>query len=264
DSPTHLEAKDFLDRVDFHAKVCKHDNLVRMLFCQTQCFPMYLVLKASSPGNLLHFLWKLRKADAASTVQADQFSEKSVYSIAQQVAAGLDYLLSEHQLIHGDVAARNILISDRLAVQVSGLGLAFEAYQTGAVPRYRAAEVPLKWLAPERVLKRPMTARSDVWSFGILLYELITLGSAPYPELEPPDVFKKIQRFYRMKRPDNCGELLYDLMKQCWMWHPEDRPPFPGVIKHLDSHKHSADTKTLTAEASMDILRYSKLAGVLP
>ncbi|KAF3697265.1 Tyrosine-protein kinase STYK1 [Channa argus] len=263
DGPKYPEAKEFVERILFQARVCKHENVVRMLFCQTQHLPMYLVLEAYSPGNLLHFLWTLRNTNSNTGNPLQHFSEKSVFLVAKQVAAGLDYLMSEHRLVHGDVAARNILIGPGLSVRVSGLGVAFQGREMDSAFRQRAAEVPLKWQAPERIMMQLSIDRSDVWSFGILLYELVTLGCPPYPELEPLSVLPKIQASYRMRRPHNCGGSLYDLMKYCWMWSFKDRPSFSAIIKLLDSSLHLADTKPIWVPEVLDICEYNRLAGLL-
>ncbi|KAM9856130.1 tyrosine-protein kinase STYK1 [Aulostomus maculatus] len=262
DGPNQPEVKEFVEWVLFHATVCKHENVVRMLNCQTKRLPMYMVLEAYTPGNLLHFLWTLRKSNS-NTVNAPQsFSEMSVFLVAKQIAAGLDYLMSEHRLVHGDVAARNILIGAGLSARVSGMGLAFGGRETDSSIRQRDAEVPLKWQAPERIMVQLNIDRSDVWSFGILLYELITLGSPPYPELEPLSVLPKLQGSYRMKRPKNCGGALYDLMKYCWMWSFKDRPPFSAVIKLLESSLHAAATEAIRVPKEIDIIEYNQMAGL--
>ncbi|KAG7236900.1 hypothetical protein INR49_000133 [Caranx melampygus] len=264
DGPKHPEAKEFVEWLLFHARVCKHKNVVQMLHCQTRRVPMYLVLDACSPGNLLHFLWTLRDRSSDSDEDPPQnFSERSVFLVAKQVAAGLDYLMSEHRLVHGDVAARNILIGPGLSAQVSGLGVAFEGRRADSAFSQRAAEVPLKWQAPERMMMQLSIDRSDVWSFGILLYELITLGSPPYPELEPPSVLLKLQGSYRMKRPGNCGGPLYDLMKYCWMWSFKDRPAFSAIIKLLDSSLHLADSEPLHVPQLVDVFDYNRKAGLV-
>ncbi|XP_037627327.1 tyrosine-protein kinase STYK1 isoform X1 [Sebastes umbrosus] len=263
DGPNQPEAKEFVEWVLFHATVCKHENVVRMLYCQTKHLPMYLVLDAYSPGNLLHFLWTLRNKNSNITDQSLTFSETSVFLVAKQVAAGLDYLMSQHRLVHGDVAARNILIGPGLSARVSGLDVAFGGRRTDPPIRQRAAEVPLKWQAPERIMMQLSIDRSDVWSFGILLYELITLGSPPYPELEPLSVLPKLQGSYRMKRPQNCGGPLYDMMKYCWMWSFKDRPAFSAIIKLLESSQHLAATKDICVPEAIDIFEYNRKAGLL-
>ncbi|XP_070766507.1 tyrosine-protein kinase STYK1 [Enoplosus armatus] len=265
DGPNQPEAKEFVEWVLFHATVCKHENVVRMLYCQTKHLPMYLVLDAYSPGNLLHFLWTLRNVTLNSNT-ADpslHFSERSVFLVAKQVAAGLDYLMSEHRLVHGDVAARNILIGPSLSARVSGLGVAFGGRRMDSAIRRRAAEVPLKWQAPERIMMQLSIDRSDVWSFGILLYELITLGAPPYPELEPLSVLPKLEGSYRMKRPESCGGPLYDLMKYCWMWSFKDRPAFSAIIKLMESSLHLAATKAICVPEVTDVFEYNRKAGLL-
>lgn len=263
DGPDQPEAKEFVEWLVFHASVCKHENVVQMLHCQTKRLPMYLVLDAYSPGNLLHFLWTLRNKNSSTGDPLQIFSERSVFLVAKQVAAGLDYLMSEHRLVHGDVAARNILIGPGLSARVSGLGVAFEGRRMDSAIRQRAAEVPLKWQAPERIMMQLSIDRSDVWSLGILLYELITLGSPPYPELEPQSVLPKLQASYRMKRPKNCGGPLYDLMKYCWMWSFKDRPAFSAIIKLLESSLHFAAADPLCVPESVDIFDYNRKAGLL-
>ncbi|XP_058266577.1 tyrosine-protein kinase STYK1 isoform X2 [Hemibagrus wyckioides] len=240
------EAKEFVELALFYSAVCKHDNLVRMLYCQTRRFPMYLVFETSAPGNLLHFLWSLREVTVVFVLQ--------------------DYLLSEHRLVHGNVAAHSMLIGSGLLVKVSGLALAFESRQpeTDTVGKERTARVPLKWQAPERLLRLPVTSRSDVWSFGILLYELITLGAPPFPELEPSETFLHTLANYKLKRPPSCGGALFDLMKYCCMWNFKDRPAYSAIIKLLESYIHLADTKPLSAAQHMDISEYGRKAGVPP
>ncbi|KAF7696162.1 tyrosine-protein kinase STYK1 [Silurus meridionalis] len=256
------EAKVFADLALFYSSVCQHDNLVRMLYCQTRRFPVYLVFETSTPGNLLYFLWSLREERPGTCLEEQPFSERNVYLVAKQVAAGLDYLLSEHRLVHGNVAAHSMMIDSGFLVKVSGLASAFESRQTETVGKEGAAGVPLKWQAPERILGLPVTSRSDVWSFGVLLYELITLGEPPFPELEPSKTFLQALANYKLKRPPSCGAALFDLVKYCRMWNFKDRPAYSAIIRLLESYIHLADTKPLSAAQRMDISEYKRKAGV--
>ncbi|XP_075331336.1 LOW QUALITY PROTEIN: tyrosine-protein kinase STYK1 [Odontesthes bonariensis] len=263
DGSNQHETEEFVEWLLFHATVCKHQNVVQMLFCQTKRLPMHLILDAYNPGNLLHYLWSLRNKSPSAADQLQNFSEMSVFLVAKQVAAGLDYLMSEHRLVHGDVAARNILMGPGLSARVTGLGVVFEGRKTNSAVKQRAAEVPLKWQAPERIMMQLSIDRSDVWSYGIFLCELITLGSPPYPELEPLSVLPKLQASYRMKKPENCGAPLYDLMKYCWMWSFKDRPAFSAIMKLLDSSLHLAATKPIRVPEIIDIPEYNRKAGFL-
>ncbi|XP_067302230.1 tyrosine-protein kinase STYK1 isoform X2 [Pseudorasbora parva] len=262
DRSNQSEATEFVDFVLFHAAVSKHENIVKMLHCQTRRTPMYLVLEAIFPGNLLHFLWSLREDRCGAGDNIQLFSESSVYLVAKQVAAGLDYLHSYHRIIHGDVAARNMLIGSGFSVKVSGLDWAFKSRQMRMVDKEQEVNVPVKWQAPERIMRLPLTDRSDVWSFGIMIYEMITLGSPPYPDLDPSEVLPNTLVHYRMKRPENCGAPLYDLIKYCCMWNFKDRPVYSAIIRLLDSYKYLADTNPLRSEQQMDICEYRRKAGL--
>ncbi|XP_077693690.1 tyrosine-protein kinase STYK1-like [Eretmochelys imbricata] len=156
------EMKDFIEVMKFHIKICKHDSLVKVLWCQSQALPLCLILEAMSLGNLLHFLWQACQGDLPDKGRVYELTEKSVFTMAIQIARGLEYLTASQKLIHGDVAARNVLIHQDMTVRLCGLGLAGEVYCRGMLPSRKAAEVPIKWLPPERILKRPVTAKGDV------------------------------------------------------------------------------------------------------
>ncbi|XP_078415391.1 tyrosine-protein kinase STYK1 isoform X2 [Cetorhinus maximus] len=248
DNANGKEILDFLDLLKFHMKVCNHESIVKLLGCRTQTLPLYLFLEYT---------------EARSGEVVLRLTEKSVYSIVKQVACGLDYLTTKHKLIHGDIAARNILIHEDLTVKLTGLSLAFDVYKTGTLSSHKATQVPIKWLAPERVIKRPITEKSDTWSFGILIYEVVTLGSPPYPEFQPLEIFPKLQRNYRMPKPSNSSNALYDLMKHCWQWKPYDRPNWSELINKLESLMNNADgVKLLQVAEDLDLDQYKQAAGV--
>ncbi|XP_051895325.1 tyrosine-protein kinase STYK1 isoform X1 [Pristis pectinata] len=263
DNASAKELSDFLDLLKFHTKICNHESIVKLLGCQTERMPLYLFLEFVSGGNLLHSLWKFRETEARDGEREFNLTERSVYSIAKQVACGLEYLTTKHHLIHGDVAARNVLIHNDLTVKLTGLSLAFDVYKTRTLSSHKAAQVPIKWLAPERIMKLPITEKSDTWSFGILVYEIITLGSPPYPEFQPLEVFPKLQRNYRMPKPSNSSSALYDLMKHCWQWRAYDRPNWSELINKLSSLMNAVDgVELLQVSDSLDLDQYKQAAGV--
>ncbi|XP_078281430.1 tyrosine-protein kinase STYK1 [Rhinoraja longicauda] len=263
DNASAKELSDFLDLLKFHTKICDHESIVKLLGCQTERMPRYLLLEFVNGGNLLHSLWKSRETEAQAGEGELKLTERNVYSIAKQVACGLDYLTTKHHLIHGDVAARNLLIHNNLTVKLTGLSLAFDVYKTRTLSSHKAAQVPIKWLAPERIMKLPITEKSDTWSFGILAYEIITLGSPPYPELRPLEILPKLQRNYRMSKPSNSSNALYDLMKHCWQWKAYDRPSWSELINKLNSWMNTADkVELLKAADDLDLNQYKQAAGV--
>uniref|UniRef100_UPI00398E5EEB tyrosine-protein kinase STYK1-like n=1 Tax=Pristiophorus japonicus TaxID=55135 RepID=UPI00398E5EEB len=166
------KTKEFLARIKFHALLGKHENVVEFLGCCTDRSPLYLLMESMNRGNLLNFLWMCRK-DVMKMAEAPyDLTERQVYNVALQVTCGLDFL---HQkgLIHGDIAARNVLLQDDFTVKLSGLQIPFDIQRSGVIKPHTS--VPLKWQSPERLMKKPFTPKTDVWSFGVLLFEMITL-----------------------------------------------------------------------------------------
>ncbi|XP_053546180.1 tyrosine-protein kinase STYK1 isoform X2 [Bombina bombina] len=258
------ETQDFIDLMRFHVQVCNHDNLVKMLWCRTETSPLCLVLKAVRPGNLLRFLWRSREGGLTAKDPIYKITEKQVYSMATQVASGLEYLSGLHNLVHGFVAACNVLIHHDLSVQLCGLGLAASMHRTGRMPARRAAQVPIKWQSPERLAEGSVSEKSDVWSFGILLYEIVTLGAPPYPNTEPQDLLPKHQKTFHMEQPDQCTDSLYEVMRICWRWDPSERPSFTDLMKKLQNNMSRADDmKLLTATDSANQSDYEQITGII-
>ncbi|CAI9563913.1 unnamed protein product [Staurois parvus] len=190
-------------------------------------------------------------------------TEQDVFSMASQVASGLEYLSVTHSLVHGYVAACNVLIHEDLSVRLCGLGLASIQHRTGSIPARRAARVPGKWQSPERLREPSVTEKSDVWSFGILLYEMVTLGAPPYPDVDPAKILKTLKRNYRMKKPQQCGERLYDVMTSCWQWEAPKRPCFTELLKQLQNSSTEANGSTpLQATDTLDWAEYLHVAGI--
>ncbi|KAM4652478.1 tyrosine-protein kinase STYK1-like isoform 2-T2 [Discoglossus pictus] len=257
------EAQDFIDLMKFHVQVCNHENLVKVLWCQTDTSPLCLILKAMNPGNLLRFLWRSREDGLAAKIPLYKMTEKRVYALASQVASGLEYLTGRHNLVHGFVAACNVLIHEDMSIQLCGLGLAAIMHRTGTMPTRRAALVPLKWQSPERLTEGSISEKSDVWSFGILLYEIVTLGAPPYSDLDPSEVLPKLKTKYRLEQPDQCSDSLYETMNSCWTWDPTHRPCFTDLMKKLQNHMSQADEeKRLTAMDIVDQTDYQLLTGI--
>lgn len=257
------EAQDFIDLIRFYSRVCNHDNLLKMYWCRTSLSPVCIILKAMNLGNLLHFLWRSREGNLAAKDPLYNITEKKVYSMASQVASGLEYLAGAHNLLHANVAAYNVVVHEDMSVQLCGLGMAAILHRTGSIPEGRAARVPMKWQAPERLAQGGITEKSDVWAFGILLYEMVTLGSPPYPDITPTQLLPKLEKGHRMERPAQCSNGLYELMGSCWRRGPADRPGFTEIVKWLNQHGDRADGLTaLTAPDSISQSDYLLLAGI--
>lgn len=256
------EVQDFIGRIQFYQYLGKHKNLVQLEGCCTEKLPLYMVLEDVVPGDLLSFLWTCRRDVMTMDGLLYDLTEKQIYHIGKQVLLALEFLQDKH-LFHGDVAARNILIQSDLTVKLCRLGLAYEVHTQGALSSARTSTIPLKWLAPERLLLRPASIRGDVWSFGILLYEMVTLGAPPYPEVPPTSILQYLQRRKIMKRPSSCTHAMYNIMKCCWQWSENSRP-LPGELRlRLEAASRSANDKAVLQVPELVVPElYADVAGI--
>ncbi|XP_010002447.1 PREDICTED: tyrosine-protein kinase STYK1 [Chaetura pelagica] len=254
------KVKDFLGRIQFHQNLGHHENLVELVGCCVDKLPLYMIMEDVSLGDLLTFLWTCRKDVMTMDGIPYDLTERQVYEVGQQVAAALAFL-EQKKLFHGYIAARNVLLHHNFTAKLCGLGLAYETHTYGANSVTQI--VPVKWQAPERLLKKPPSIKADIWSFGILLYEMITLGAPPYPEVPPSDILSYLQRQNIMKQPSSCQQAMYGIMKSCWQWNAANRPSPADLIQCLEkARKTSNDHAVLRVPELVVPELYADVAGV--
>ncbi|CAH1249313.1 LRRC15 [Branchiostoma lanceolatum] len=235
----------FLQEIRAVVDLGSHENLLGLIGCCTLVGDlMYLITEFMPHGDLKSFLGKCRDTQKMTYIQLEGyyksgnriycFEEKEMYKVSLQVAKGMDHI-AKAGYIHGDLAARNVLVGDDLQVKISDFGLADQIYSRGYRRQDRVRKIPWKWMAPERLTDgERYTSQSDVWSFGVVLYEIVTLGGSPYPDMPTSDLPDRLRSGYRMPQPGDCPQPMYDLMLQCWRLEPEDRPFFHKLVTALE------------------------------
>uniref|UniRef100_A0AAY4DE17 receptor protein-tyrosine kinase n=1 Tax=Denticeps clupeoides TaxID=299321 RepID=A0AAY4DE17_9TELE len=183
----------------------------------------------------------------------DHLTLEDLISYSFQVAKGMEFL-SSRKCIHRDLAARNILLSENNVVKICDFGLARDVYKDPDYVRKGDARLPLKWMAPETIFDRVYTTQSDVWSFGILLWEIFSLGASPYPGVSIDEAFcRRLKEGTRMRAPDYATPEIYQTMLNCWLDRPTDRPTFAELVDHLgnllqaSAHQDGKDYIPLTS-----------------
>uniref|UniRef100_A0AAY4DE32 receptor protein-tyrosine kinase n=1 Tax=Denticeps clupeoides TaxID=299321 RepID=A0AAY4DE32_9TELE len=195
----------------------------------------------------------LEDGDGTFNLYWDHLTLEDLISYSFQVAKGMEFL-SSRKCIHRDLAARNILLSENNVVKICDFGLARDVYKDPDYVRKGDARLPLKWMAPETIFDRVYTTQSDVWSFGILLWEIFSLGASPYPGVSIDEAFcRRLKEGTRMRAPDYATPEIYQTMLNCWLDRPTDRPTFAELVDHLgnllqaSAHQDGKDYIPLTS-----------------
>ncbi|XP_051709879.1 tyrosine-protein kinase Fer isoform X2 [Oryctolagus cuniculus] len=219
DLPQELKIK-FLQE----AKILKqydHPNIVKLIGVCTQRQPVYIIMELVPGGDFLSFLRKKK----------DELKLKQLVKFSLDAASGMLYLESKN-CIHRDLAARNCLVGENNVLKISDFGMSRQE-DGGVYSSSGLKQIPIKWTAPEALNYGRYSSESDVWSFGILLWETFSLGVCPYPGMTNQQAREQVERGYRMSAPQHCPEDISKIMMKCWDYKPENRPKFSELQKEL-------------------------------
>ncbi|XP_049595826.1 tyrosine-protein kinase receptor TYRO3 isoform X4 [Syngnathus scovelli] len=214
---------------DFH-----HPNVIQLIgvslqrrHAQRLPVPM-VVLPFMKHGDLHTFLLLSRLGD-----QPFDLSAHVLVQFMLDVARGMEYL-SGHNIIHRDLAARNCMLDENMVVCVADFGLSKKIYSGDYYRQGSVSKLPVKWIALESLADNIYTTQSDVWAFGVTMWEVMTRGKTPYPGVENSEIYEYLIRGERLKKPAECRQDIYDVMHSCWSPVPKCRPTFQRLVVLLE------------------------------
>jgi len=202
-------------------KQYEHPNIVRFIGICVQKQPIMIVMELVPGGSLLNFL----------RTSADKLSTKALLGMCVDAASGMEYLESKN-CIHRDLAARNCLVGDTNTVKISDFGMSREEEEY--IVSDGLKQIPIKWTAPEALNYGKYTSLCDVWSYGVLAWEIFSKGGTPYQGMTNTRARELIDTGYRMPAPDGTPDEIYQLMLRCWQYESEDRPHFSEIHATVD------------------------------
>lgn len=234
---TDQELMDLVSEMKVMKTIGKHKNIINLLGVCTQEGPLFVVVEFAAHGNLRQFLQERRPGleyhNEADSLSPEQLTLQDLMSYCYQVAKGMEFL-SSRKCIHRDLAARNILVAQDYVIKIADFGLARNVRDDDYYRKTTDGRLPVKWMALEALIDRVYTTKSDVWSFGVLVWEIVTFGGSPYPGIPVENLYGLLKSGYRMKRPINCDRELYQLMLNCWNEFADKRPTFPELVHEFD------------------------------
>ncbi|XP_035698600.1 uncharacterized protein LOC118431466 [Branchiostoma floridae] len=230
------DKEDLKGELDILVTVGRHDNIISLVGACTVEGPLVLVVEYAPNGCLKDWLKDNRPEELNQTdipSSGIQLPMDQLIMFGIDIANGMSHLAAM-QCVHRDLAARNVLLGKNLTAKISDFGLSRDIYEESEYVTSTKSQLPVRWLAYESLFYHVYTTQSDVWSFGILLWEIMTMGKKPYGQTTGKELMKLLPTGYRLEKPAVCPQDVYDVMTICWETLPENRPTFPQLRATLD------------------------------
>uniref|UniRef100_A0A4W3I481 Ephrin type-B receptor 3 n=1 Tax=Callorhinchus milii TaxID=7868 RepID=A0A4W3I481_CALMI len=240
---TERQRRDFLSEASIMGQF-DHPNIIHLEGVVTKSRPVMIVTEFMENGALDSFL---RMNDG-------QFTVIQLVGMLRGIAAGMKYL-AEMNYVHRDLAARNILVNSNLVCKVSDFGLSRFLEDDATDPTYTSSlggKIPIRWTAPEAIAYRKFTSASDVWSYGIVMWEVMSYGERPYWDMSNQDVINAVEQDYRLPPPMDCPTALHQLMLDCWVKDRNNRPKFAQIVNTLDKLIRNAASLKVVSNPLLD------------
>uniref|UniRef100_A0A671PXE0 receptor protein-tyrosine kinase n=1 Tax=Sinocyclocheilus anshuiensis TaxID=1608454 RepID=A0A671PXE0_9TELE len=234
---TEKQRQDFLSEASIMGQF-SHQNIIRLEGVVTKFKHAMIVTEHMENGALDKYL---KDHDG-------EISSFQLVGMLRGIAAGMKYL-SDMSYVHRDLAARNILVNSNLECKVSDFGLS-RVLEDDPEGTYTTSggKIPIRWTAPEAIAYRKFTSASDVWSFGIVMWEVMAFGERPYWDMSNHEVMKAINEAFRLPAPMDCPSAVYQLMLQCWLQDRSKRPRFGDIVSIIDKLLKSPDSLKAIAD----------------
>ncbi|XP_033823932.1 insulin-like growth factor 1a receptor [Periophthalmus magnuspinnatus] len=228
------ETASMRERIEFlnEASVMKEFNchhVVRLLGVVSQGQPTLVIMELMTRGDLKSHLRSLRKPNSTTQVLPPL---KKMIQMAGEIADGMAYL-NANKFVHRDLAARNCMVAEDFTVKIGDFGMTRDIYETDYYRKGGKGLLPVRWMSPESLKDGVFTTMSDVWSFGVVLWEIATLAEQPYQGMSNEQVLRFVMEGGLLDKPDNCPDMLFELMRMCWQYNPKMRPSFLEIISSI-------------------------------
>lgn len=225
--------KEFCQEVNIMSTF-SHPNVVKLIGVSLAGEPYCMIFEFVEFGDLASFLRNCSEVEDDSNSSYPKLTVTDQLAMSQQVAFGMKYI-SSIRCVHRDLAARNCLVGRGLVVKISDFGLSRDVYASEYYRMDKTRMLPVRWLPPEAFVDGKFTTYSDVYSYGVLLWEIFTFAKLPYEDFDNGQAMELILEGQLLKKPEECPDPIYDVMMKCWQANPEKRLPFPDIINELCS-----------------------------